>query len=311
MARLGLMHGLAVLLALFFCAPVAAATPVPINTAGWADQPFISRDGKRLYFTYSRWSLFSIAVDDKPKLTGPDRPGLARIDDVQNALSEGTIYMAERKDDGGWGEPKAQAFNLPGGINTGGMEAGQSFYFAHAESIGGMTQIYVSHKDKDGSWGKPEKLPDTVNSSGGLDGNPYVSPTEDGIWFSSSRAGGFGGKDLYFSQKIGGTWTRAVNLGPVVNSAIDEDQPWVNPEGSGAIYYNRGNGILMTQWKDGAFTAPQAFTIPGDDIVGRISFTDGGKEAFFASADPFGKRMRIMRMQRESDGSWGTPTPVD
>ena len=310
MARLDFLHGLVVLLTILLCVPADAAAPVPINTAGWAEQPFISRDGKRLYFTYWRWSLFSIAYDDKPKLTGPDRPGLAHVDDPLNALSEGTIYMAERKADGSWSEPKPQPFNLPGGINTGGMEAGQSFYFAHADSLGAPTQIYVSHKEPNGQWGKPEKLSDAINS-GNIDGNPYVSPTEDGIWFSSSRPGSFGGKDLYFSQKIGGAWTRAVNLGPVVNSAIDEDQPWVNPDGSGTIYYNRGNSFMATQWKDGAFTTPQPFIIPGEDIVGRISFTDGGKEAFFASADPFGKRMRIMRMLRESDGSWSPPTPVD
>ncbi|HMU96504.1 MAG TPA: hypothetical protein PKA08_06980, partial [Elusimicrobiota bacterium] len=28
-----------------------------INTPGWADSPFISRDGQRLYFMYSRWDF--------------------------------------------------------------------------------------------------------------------------------------------------------------------------------------------------------------------------------------------------------------
>lgn len=309
MMRLVTIVQLSLLSVLLYSLPAAAA-PVPINTEGWADQPFISPDGKRLYFTYSRWSLFTIAVDDKPKLTGPDRPGLAKVDDPQNALSEGTIYMAERKTDGSWSEPQALPFNLPGGINTGGMEAGKGFYFAHAETIGGPTHLYVVRKGANGKWGKPEKLPDAINSDA-IDGNPYVSPTEDGIWFSSSRSGGFGGKDLYFSQKINGVWTKAVNLGPIVNSAIDEDQPWVSPDGSGTIYFTRGTNILTAQWKNGAFTPPQPYPIPGSDIVGRISFTEGGKEAFFAEADIFSHRMRIMHMQREADGIWSPPTPVD
>lgn len=310
MLRFKFIIRLVVLLTVFASLPTSAAAPVPINTDGWADQPFISRDGKRLYFTYSRWSLFTIAIDDKPKLTGPDRPGLSHVDDPMNALSEGTIYMAERKADGSWGEPKPLPFNLPGGINTGGMEAGQSFYFAHAEAIGAPTHLYVTRKTANGKWGKPEKLPETINSDS-IDGNPYVSSTEDGLWFSSSRSGGYGGKDLYFSQKINGQWTKATNLGPVINSAIDEDQPWVSPDGSGTIYFNRGNTIMVSQWKNGTFTAPQPYAIPGSEIVGRVSFTEGGKEAFFAEADIFSKRMRIMHMQREADGIWSAPVPVD
>src|ERR1041384_261059 len=72
---------------------------VPINTAtGWSDSPFISRDGQRLYFMYSRydfgpWILSGGTV--LPQATGPDRPGLHKVT-AGNPFDESDIYMATR-----------------------------------------------------------------------------------------------------------------------------------------------------------------------------------------------------------------------
>jgi outer membrane protein OmpA-like peptidoglycan-associated protein/tetratricopeptide (TPR) repeat protein len=40
--------------------------------------------------------------------------------------------------------------------------------------------------------------------------------------FSSDKVGGFGGMDLYYSKKVGGTWTTPINLGSKINTSGDE-----------------------------------------------------------------------------------------
>jgi hypothetical protein len=46
--------------------------------------------------------------------------------------------------------------------------------------------------------------------------------------FSSDRPGGFGGYDLYYSQKTSNGWTEPVNFGPKINSEFDEYRPVVS-----------------------------------------------------------------------------------
>lgn len=50
----------------------------------------------------------------------------------------------------------------------------------------------------------------------------------DLLVFSSDRPGGFGGYDLYYSQKTANGWTDPVNFGPKINSEFDEYRPVVS-----------------------------------------------------------------------------------
>ncbi|TDQ17540.1 WD40 repeat protein [Algoriphagus boseongensis] len=50
----------------------------------------------------------------------------------------------------------------------------------------------------------------------------------DILVFSSDRPGGYGGYDLYYSQKTGSGWSEPVNFGPKINSEFDEYRPVVS-----------------------------------------------------------------------------------
>ncbi|MBK8636123.1 MAG: PD40 domain-containing protein [Saprospiraceae bacterium] len=51
----------------------------------------------------------------------------------------------------------------------------------------------------------------------------------DSIWlFSSMRAGGFGGYDLYFMRKVDGNWEPPQNLGPTINSNYNDVSPFLS-----------------------------------------------------------------------------------
>jgi hypothetical protein len=51
------------------------------------------------------------------------------------------------------------------------------------------------------------------------------------LYFASARPGGLGGRDLWMSEKMGNTWAEPVNLGSPVNTAGNEDRPFVSPNG--------------------------------------------------------------------------------
>lgn len=59
----------------------------------------------------------------------------------------------------------------------------------------------------------------------------------DVVFFSSSRPGGFGGMDIYYSIKKIDGWSAPVNLGPAINSRFDEIDPFISNSGD-ALYFS-------------------------------------------------------------------------
>ncbi len=69
------------------------------------------------------------------------------------------------------------------------------------------------------------------------DGSPAVSPIGDFLYFSSDRAGGLGGFDLYRSRRLNGEHQFATNLGLAINSSANELDPGLTHLGY-ALYFS-------------------------------------------------------------------------
>lgn len=94
-------------------------------------------------------------------------------------------------------------------------------------------------------WSPPVNLGAVVNSAAG-DFFPAISKDGLSLYFTSSRPGGFGGWDIYVSQRdtLASTWGSPTNLGPAINSAFDEGAPAFSPDGH-RMYFssNRPGGL--------------------------------------------------------------------
>jgi hypothetical protein len=66
---------------------------------------------------------------------------------------------------------------------------------------------------------------------------PFIAG--DFMVFTSNRAGGFGGFDLYYSELINGKWSEPTNFGSEINTEYDEYRPIVN------FFDNRFTNDLM------------------------------------------------------------------
>ncbi len=90
-------------------------------------------------------------------------------------------------------------------------------------------QIYTAVKDYDG-WSEPMEMPfNTVEYD---EAHPALSPDGGKIYFSSNRAGGKGGMDLYVSEFKNGKWNEAKNMGPEFNTPGNEVFPYVHDDGT-------------------------------------------------------------------------------
>ncbi|MBN1116265.1 MAG: OmpA family protein [Bacteroidales bacterium] len=99
--------------------------------------------------------------------------------------------------------------------------------------------LYYSEKGKSGKFNKAEPFPDVINS--GFN-ETSASVSNDGtLYFSSNRLGGYGGTDIYSSEKIEGVWSQPENLGNNVNSAFDEEFPMLSFDNSRLFFTSEGH----------------------------------------------------------------------
>lgn len=93
-------------------------------------------------------------------------------------------------------------------------------------------------------WGTCEQLPRTVNSRWPEYGAAF-SPDGQTLYFSSERPGGFGGRDLYKVQRLpNGSWSKAVILDGTINTAGDEDAPFIEASGNRLFFSSTSHGSV-------------------------------------------------------------------
>jgi len=149
--------------------------------------------------------------------------------------------------------------------------------------------IWVMDKTNN-DWSEPYPLPDVVNSTENIHHQISVD-LKGNLYFGASPEGGFGASDIYCSKYENGTYQTPVNLGPIINGAKNEGQPFIAPDGSYLIfnkYKEVGWSIFISYLKkDGNWIQP----IDLIDIIGcsqKIQtpiVSRDGKYLFFHSAD--------------------------
>jgi tetratricopeptide (TPR) repeat protein len=91
---------------------------------------------------------------------------------------------------------------------------------------------------------KPFKVNENINSKF-FENSATISPDGKTLYFSSDRPGGFGGFDLYRSLILpNGEWSEALNLGPDINTAYDEDFPFLSMDGNVLYFASKGHNSM-------------------------------------------------------------------
>ena len=102
----------------------------------------------------------------------------------------------------------------------------------------GNFDLYISYDTPTG-WSEPVNLGPNINTEF-WESSPSLSPDKNALYFSSSRPGGYGGRDLYVSYRVNGKWQPAINMGPDVNTAADEIAPFIHADNQTLYYTSDG-----------------------------------------------------------------------
>jgi outer membrane protein OmpA-like peptidoglycan-associated protein len=106
------------------------------------------------------------------------------------------------------------------------------------------------------------------------------------MYFASNRNGGQGEMDIYYSDKQpGGDWGPAVNIGPVINTPLSEDSPFITADGKTLFFASQGHENMggfdlfrSEQTPNGEWTAPVNLGFPvnkTDDDLFFVPVGDG------------------------------------
>ena len=160
--------------------------------------------------------------------------------------------------------------------------------------------IYMSRLEGN-LWTSAVPLDKNINSNA-WEGSCSVSADERTLYFSSERAGGFGGKDIWMSELMpDGTWGKAENLGPVINTQYDEDAPFIHPDGKMLHYSSNGTksmggyDVFRTYLQaDGSWSRPQNIGYPVNTVVDDIYYvvSADGSKGYYSSARAGGYGMQ-------------------
>jgi tetratricopeptide (TPR) repeat protein len=97
---------------------------------------------------------------------------------------------------------------------------------------------------ENGKWTKPVRMNDNLNTRE-QEPSVFISPDEKYLLFVSTRSGGFGGRDIYLSEKNEkNEWGEAKNLGDIINTPYDDDAPFLTSDGKELYFASKGHNSM-------------------------------------------------------------------
>ena len=205
---------------------------------------------------------------------------------------------------------------------------GLSLYFgSNRQGVLGEHDLYVTtRKTKTDPWGPPVNLGPKVNSSYS-EWSPRITTDDLSLFFTSNRPGGYGAWDAWVVTRktIDDAWGEPVNLGPNVNSSVDDAPSIISSDGLSlyVVSYDRPGGYgafdawvttratTDADWGESVNLGPPVNTSASEFCTGlsadelSLFFSAG----FFGPARPGGAGSGDIWVSTRStkDGPWSEP----
>ncbi|NPV14154.1 hypothetical protein HPY86_04400 [candidate division WOR-3 bacterium] len=250
--------------------------PGPVNTAGAEDSPFITPDGSEFYFFFT------------PDVSVPAEKQI--VDGVT-----GMWYC--RLENGLWTEPERVVLNNDISLDGAQFVMGDTMWFASVRAGNyGEIDWYLATR-RNGKWGNWRNAGRQINEEL-KPGELHISADHRTMYYGKTEV--HGGLDICRSERTSSGWTEPVNLGPLVNSARDESQPFLSSDGS-ELWFTGWNDSLVGpcvyrcrkdtagQWQRAEIIVGQFAGEPTLDDEGNLYFVhhfySGGESSHMIEAD--------------------------
>jgi hypothetical protein len=154
----------------------------------------------------------------------------------------------------------------------------------------------------------PQKL--NINTTY-IETSPMLSADGGTLYFVSDRPGGFGGKDIWASERLpNNNWSEPYNLGKEINTAEDEESPFLMMDDATLYFSSKGHNsmggydiFVSTRKDDGLWSAPENL---GPDVNSASDdfyyVTDSyGRKAFYSSGKMQTGKLEVFSVKYDLD----------
>jgi tetratricopeptide (TPR) repeat protein len=234
--------------------------------------------------TFDESSIFFTSRRLRPDSTN------ANIRDFETDKYRDDIYVSFKGRDGNWVQPELLNLNSDDHDATISVSPDGNTLFVYQDSLGDGQVKYSMLIGE--TWSAPVKLGSDINSKY-WETHCTISADGNELYFVSDRPNGQGKRDIYRCNKnANGTWGKSENLGGVINTAYDEDAPFLSPDGSFLYFASKGHSTmggfdLFVSKKDGQgnWGAPENMGYPLNTVDDDVFFQPlaDGKRAYYSS----------------------------
>lgn len=214
---------------------------------------------------------------------------------ARKKVDENLIYSYKKGDY--WAKGKTLGEVINSEVNEGMGKATRDerhIYFpaCNREDVLGVCDIFTAGMEN-GKILEVNELVGQVNSDK-WDSQPSINCDGQALYFVSDRPGGLGGTDIWVSwKKDDGTWGSATNLGASINTAGDEEAPFIADDGITLYFSSNGHPGLGDQdvffsrkGATGEWGAPKNLGAPINSPMRELSFfmNARGNKGYIASS---------------------------
>lgn len=199
------------------------------------------------------------------------------------------LYVSYKTGDQ-WSEPEnmGPSINSPAWESQPSLSAdGKTLYFISDRRGGqGKRDIWISQMDEENQWQQAVNLGKDINTPDD-EVSPFIHANGQVLYFASKGYPGFGGFDLYYTNKTGIDWSEPVNVGYPLNNSDDQVSLFVTADGKKGYYSyeQRSQGDFNSSYIL-FFDVPEEIRITNTSnyVKGKV-FDAVTKEEIFATID--------------------------
>ena len=148
------------------------------------------------------------------------------------------LYESKKMGDD-WSVPQ----NLGRNVNSSSWESqpslsadGRTLYFVSDRRSGlGQRDIWVSTQNENGEWTKAVNAGTVINSPYD-EISPFIHANNKTLFFATNGRPGFGGYDIFFSEKDSSSWSAPKNLGSPINDNEEQYSLFITADGRKGYY---------------------------------------------------------------------------
>lgn len=295
--------------------------PAPINQMPMQYFPALTADQKSLIFTArTKYNDEDLMISNWNEEKNEWETPISLSENINTYANEGTctvtadgrtIIFTACQTTGGFGscdlyitKKKGQEWSVPQNlgpvVNSSSWESqpslsadGRTLYFVSDRKGGkGARDIWKTEWVDENSWSKPINLGDSINTIYD-EVSPFIHYNNQWLFFSSNGWPGFGGYDIFLSERKKQEWATPHNLGKPLNDPSDQLSLYITADGSKGYYSNEPAGSM------GAGSRLYVFDIPKELIPGKPAVYVYGKITDKSTGNPLFASVQLFNLKEE------------